>query len=132
MNKELSIKIMNELLYTLKLSKQEFAKSIGIKRQKIYDILNPKNASKISDSLAEVIAETYPQISKEYLFTGSGMILNAEAINENATKYDIIKSLEKISDSVLNNSQANIIYAEAFNRLTKNQERIIAILETKY
>lgn len=77
MDKELVIKIMNEVLSTLDKKASELAKAIDLKRpQAIYDILNPNKKVGISKNMAESICLKFPQINKTYLLTGEGSILN--------------------------------------------------------
>lgn len=83
MDKELAIKIMNEVLSTLDKKASELAKAIDLKRpQAIYDILNPNKKVGISKNMAESICLKFPQINKTYLLTGEGSILNKPMQNE--------------------------------------------------
>lgn len=83
MDKEIAIKIMNEVLSTLDKKASELAKAIDLKRpQAIYDILNPNKKVGISKNMAESICLKFPQINRTYLLTGEGSILNAAKQNE--------------------------------------------------
>lgn len=83
MDKEIAIKIMNEVLSTLDKKASELAKAIELKRpQAIYDILNPNKKVGISKNMAENICLKFPQINKTYLLTGEGSILNKPIQNE--------------------------------------------------
>jgi hypothetical protein len=76
MKKELTIKIMKELLGELKLNPNEMASILGMKRtQGLYDILNPEKKVGISKKMADNICDKFPNINKSYLLAGEGKIL---------------------------------------------------------
>lgn len=85
MDKNITIKIMNEVLSALDKKPSELAKDIELKRpQAIYDILNPNKKVGISKNMAESICTKFPQINKSYLLTGEGdMLLKKD--NENTS-----------------------------------------------
>lgn len=138
MTKELTIKIIQELLFKLGLNKQELAESIGVDRQKVYNLINPKNSSKLSEEFADLVCAKFPQINKDYLVSGDGYIINVALMDDTVNKRTITQALSDISKSLLNNSEANkdnakanLLTSEAFNRLTLSMERVIDLLEKK-
>ncbi len=90
MKKELTIKIMNELLSELKLNTNELAKSLGMSRtQGLYDILNPDKKVGISKNMADKICNKYQQINILYLLTGEGEMLKSNNFTSNAKEFEI-------------------------------------------
>lgn len=138
MTKELTIKIINELLFILGVNKQELAESLGLDRQKIYSLLNPKTATKINKEFADLVCDKFADINRDYLLTGEGIIKNVNLMNTETDKQVIELALSNIAKSLLNNSEANkdnakanLLTSEAFNRLTLSMERVIDLLEKK-
>lgn len=68
----------------------EFARSIGVHKQKIYDYKNDK--SKPNAETLESILNAYPELNARWLLTGKGEMLNSETsldkITENCNKCD--------------------------------------------
>lgn len=68
MNKEKSIKILNELVNHLGITVNQLSESIGKGRsQWAYDVLNPKKKVGISKNIAELISNKYPEINRAWL-----------------------------------------------------------------
>lgn len=68
MNKEKSIKILNDLINYLGITVNQLSESIGKTRsQWAYDVLNPNKKVGISKNIAELICIKYPQINKAWL-----------------------------------------------------------------
>lgn len=98
MDKDITIKIMNEVLSALDKKPSELAKDIELKRpQAIYDILNPNKKVGISKNMAESICTKFPQINKSYLLTGEGDML-------------LKKDNESTSNSIANQPSSYITY----------------------
>jgi hypothetical protein len=75
MEKELSIKIFNDLLKAVDMNPKQLSDHIGKEKpQWAYDVLNEKKKSGISKNIADLICEKFPYISKSYLLTGEGNI----------------------------------------------------------
>lgn len=73
MDKELAIKIFNDLLDELNMNPKQLSESLGKKRpQWAYDILNKDKKVGISRNIVDLICSKYPQISKSWLLTGEG------------------------------------------------------------
>lgn len=76
MDKDLSIKILNEVLNHLGMNPKQLSEDIGKERpQWIYDVLNPSKKVGISKKIAGLIKEKHPEISLSYLLTGEGELL---------------------------------------------------------
>lgn len=92
MKKELAIKLFNELLEELKMNPKQLSESLGKERaQWAYDILNENKKVGISKNIAELICNKYPNISKSWLLTGEGDMLNnstSSAFQPNARPID--------------------------------------------
>lgn len=67
--------IINKVLEELNLKAPTFAKSIGVKYQRIFDLQKGK-VKKISSSLANDIISKYGQFNLTWLLTGEGEMLN--------------------------------------------------------
>lgn len=74
MNERLKI-FVNFLIVSLTVKSQaDFASQIGIARSQFSEILSGKR--KITDKLVNKIHNTYPNLNKEWLFSGKGEMLN--------------------------------------------------------
>lgn len=84
MNKEKSIKILNELVNHLGITVNQLSESIGKGRsQWAYDVLNPKKKVGISKNIAELISNKYPEINRAWLLgVDDNMLLAGEAIKQ--------------------------------------------------
>lgn len=107
MNKDLSIQILNEVLEYFKLNITELANELNINKQNLYSITNLKKPNTISKKLADIICDRYPDISKSYLLTGNGDLLNDKNMSDNNNNNKKYKSLENLSKSILNSSELN-------------------------
>lgn len=77
MQKEMAVKILNDILKHLGMSVKQFSDSLGKERpQWAYDVLNPEKKVGISKNIADLIIEHYPQFNKAWLLTGEGDMLN--------------------------------------------------------
>lgn len=86
MKKEIAVKILNDILEHLGMSVKQFSDSLGKDRpQWAYDVLNPGKKVGISQNIADLIIEHYPQFNKFWLLTGEGcMLQQSEAAIYNA------------------------------------------------
>lgn len=94
MQKEMAVKILNDVLKHLGMSVKQFSDSLGKERpQWAYDVLNPEKKVGISKNIADLIIEHYPQFNKSWLLTGEGEMLskggdpNGKAEGKPATRY---------------------------------------------
>ena len=85
--------IITLILNDLKIKAPTFAKSVGLKYQRILDIQSGKT-QKISTAVADAIIEKYPQYNRSWLLTGEGeMLKGAEPQRE--TEERTVKSYTK-------------------------------------
>lgn len=66
---------LGALINLLGISKNNFAKSIGVAATQVYNICDGRNAP--SHGMYEAIAKTYPNVNLRWLITGQGMPLFA-------------------------------------------------------
>lgn len=67
-------RIITTVLNEVGLTAPKFAESLGINYQRIFDIQRGRT-KKINPNIAALICEKYPQINKNFLFTGEGSVL---------------------------------------------------------
>lgn len=132
MNKQESIKIITDILYFLDIRKNEFADKIGYPAQKIYDILNQNNASKLNNAMINNIIDAFPQLNEDYVRSGAGSVFKADVMNEENSLDVIKKSLEYTAKSVLIQAETNKINAESFDRMTRSLEKLINLIEDRF
>lgn len=69
--------IIAKVLETLKLKNADFAAATGIAYQRVYDLVRGRT-KKFNPGVVNKIIAAFPQIRKEYLYTGEGPVLQSE------------------------------------------------------
>lgn len=69
--------IIATVLETLKLKNADFAAATGIAYQRIYDLVRGRT-KKFNPGVVNKIIAAFPQIRKEYLYTGEGPVLQSD------------------------------------------------------
>jgi len=69
--------IIATVLKTLKLGNTDFAAATGIAYQRIYDLVRGRT-KKFNPGVVNQIIAAFPQIRKEYLYTGEGPVLQTD------------------------------------------------------
>lgn len=97
MNKDLSIKVLKNVLDYLNMNPKQLSDSLGKERpQWAYDVLNPNKKVGVSKNIAELIVSVYPEINLSWLLTGEGDMIKgatkelkkeAVILNPNAVIY---------------------------------------------
>ncbi len=118
MNKELSIKILDEVLFQLGLNHRQLAKIIGVDPQSLYQISHSSRKNCLSTQMAERINSEFPFINLDYLLTGEGDILSD--IENGGLESRKLKILENASKALLNNSENNKELIELFKGLNES------------
>lgn len=118
MNKELSIKVLKEVLFQLGLNHRQLAKIIGFDPQSLYQITNSSRKNCLSTQMAERINAEFPFINLDYLLTGEGEILND--VDLGGLESRRLKILENTSRALLNNSENNKELIELFKGLNES------------
>ena len=85
--------IITLILNDLKIKAPTFAKSVGLKYQRILDIQSGKT-QKISTAVADAIIEKYPQYNRSWLLTGEGEMLKVSE-PQRETEERTVKSYTK-------------------------------------
>lgn len=67
--------IIANVLKELDMNAPSFAKATGINYQRIFDLQRGRT-KKFNPGVVNMICEAFPQISKSYLYTGEGSVLN--------------------------------------------------------
>jgi hypothetical protein len=96
MEKELSIKIMNEIFQAFDLNANKLSQVLKMNRaQGIYDVMNPNKLNVgISKELSEKICAAFPAVNKAYLLTGIGSLFESEPTNKKLIPfYDDVSSI---------------------------------------
>lgn len=68
--------IMAAVLETLQMNAPAFSKATGIAYQRIYDLQRGRT-KKFNPGVVNMIIAAFPQIRKEYLYTGDGAVLSS-------------------------------------------------------
>lgn len=90
--------IIDEVLKAVGMNAPTFAGKIGINYQRIFDLQRGRT-KKFNPGVANLICDTFPQISKTFLFTGEGPVVVpvAEPQNKPADEHtDVIVMLHKV------------------------------------
>lgn len=126
MEKEIAVKILNDVLKHLGMSVKQFSDSLGKERpQWAYDVLNPEKKVGISKNIADLISEHYPQFNKAWLLTGEGDMLNkggdpnAKSVGGDMSDYETWLLPQTTHGGSLTNMPADGV-------LMQNCERIIS------
>jgi len=90
----------------------EFAKVLGISANYVNLLVNDKK-TKISDTLAKLIEETYGY-SAEWLLEGVGERFSDTSVS--ASKSEILKKIQKMSDSEIKATLAFVKTLESVNK----------------
>lgn len=67
-------RIIGEVLHHVGMKAPEFAKTLGVGYQRIFDLQRGRT-KKFNPGLVNIICEKFPDINKSYLFTGEGSLL---------------------------------------------------------
>lgn len=112
--------IINLILNDLGIKAPTFAKNIGVNYQRILDIQRGKT-KKISDALASVIIEKYPQYNRIWLLTGDGeRFKNSTSITQHSGDN---------STNIANSSNINVEKIKDLERIIESQKDMIDMLK---
>lgn len=133
--------IIQSLLNYVGIEIPTLAKTIGVTKQRMYQILDGKT-KKVSLDLANKICAVYPEINKSYLLKGEGEMLNAGGVrtisvsyspNANVAGNDINMTTpaQMATDAIVNDNA--ISKADLFaviRHLQETNDRHLATIET--
>lgn len=89
--------IMAVVLDTLEMNAPAFSTATGIAYQRIYDLQRGRT-KKFNPGVVNMIVAAFPQIRKEYLYTGDGPVLSSEVpadLMQNPIRMDVKSLIEK-------------------------------------
>lgn len=113
-----SAEILKILIESKNINYSQLAKSLKILPQNLYDIKSGK--AKLSRRLADLIVTVYPDISRSWLLTGEGNMLNEEMqdpkpeYTKTPTNKDLQENIDKLSEKV---DKMMDIMMERFNQM---------------
>lgn len=133
--------IIANVLKELDMNAPSFAKATGINYQRIFDLQRGRT-KKFNPGVVNMICEAFPQISKSYLYTGEGSVLNRnmqielekETSGASSVKIDdVAEMLNKVLDISKQVNEKDRAVSEKFQLLMEKEreltEREIALVK---
>lgn len=135
-------KKIENIIFALGINPKEFSTTTGINLKTLQDIIDGKR--EITVNLINRILRAFPHLSENYLKTGTGDVFLSKPLSDDTYfNKKVADAIDNISVSVLNNSNANLerarseferakaegVYAEGFNRLTIQYERLMDLFK---
>lgn len=132
--------IIANVLKELDMNAPSFAKATGINYQRIFDLQRGRT-KKFNPGVVNMICEAFPQISKSYLYTGEGSVLNRNMQIElektsgaSSVKIDdVAEMLNKVLDISKQVNEKDRAVSEKFQLLMEKEreltEREIALVK---
>ncbi|MDE5902844.1 MAG: hypothetical protein K2H21_06460 [Muribaculaceae bacterium] len=101
-----------------------FAKAIGINYQRIFDLQSGRT-KKFNPGIVNLIVQRFPEISKTYLYTGEGSLVN----EKNVTHKTSDGTPAQLSDVMGMTTKLVDMLAQLGEREAKLHERAVAIMD---
>lgn len=124
--------IIANVLKELDMNAPSFAKATGINYQRIFDLQRGRT-KKFNPGVVNMICEAFPQISKSYLYTGEGSVLNRNMQVElekpsgaSSVKIDdVAEMLNKVLDISKQVNEKDRAVSEKFQLLMEKERELM-------
>lgn len=100
--------IMQKVLQTLDMSVVDFSNACGVSYNRISDVIRGRT-KKLTTVLINIICEAFPQINKNFMYTGEGEVMNEGYVSktslkcsQNATVDMQVNEIMKLQQGLLN------------------------------